>query len=146
MSGNFDWLYVFGSNAIDGRAPSRRQAGHQLAIPGLFRVMKYIWHEEPPLDDEKNTCNCSIWLVRYAYDIMPLWLAHTLSFRSHKNLSFCAFLCMKTPSRWPVSTPRISIALLPHPMIWPVPMKATEVGISPHWRTIFLLTLPNVLT
>lgn len=29
---------------------------YQLAMPGLFKVMKYIWHEEPPLADEKNTC------------------------------------------------------------------------------------------
>lgn len=28
---------------------------HQLAMPGLFRVMKYIWHELPPFADEKNT-------------------------------------------------------------------------------------------
>lgn len=28
---------------------------HQLAIPGLLSVMKYIWHEEPPFAEEKNT-------------------------------------------------------------------------------------------
>jgi len=28
---------------------------YQLAIPGLLSVMKYIWHEEPPFADEKNT-------------------------------------------------------------------------------------------
>ncbi len=32
------------------------------------------------------------------------------------------FLCMKTPSRCPDSTDLISMALLPHPMICPVPM------------------------
>lgn len=47
---------------------------------------------------------------------------------------------MNTPSRWPVSTLRISIALLPQPMIWPVPIYATDVGISPHCRTMFFDT------
>ena len=42
----------------------------------------------------------------------------TLSFRSHRNLSLWARLCMKTPSRWPVSTERISMAFSPQPMIW----------------------------
>ena len=28
----------------------------------------------------------------------------TLSFLSQRNFSFCAFLCMNTPSKWPVST------------------------------------------
>lgn len=42
----------------------------------------------------------------------------TLSFLSHKNFSLCALLCMKTPSKWPVSTERISIAFSPQPMIW----------------------------
>lgn len=41
---------------------------------------------------------------------------------------------------------RTSIALLPQPMIWPVPMYATEVGISPHCRTMFFDTRPMVLT
>lgn len=82
-----------------GEATSSR-AHYQLAMPGLFSVMKYIWHEDPPLADEKNT----------------------LSLRSHKNLSRCAFLCMNTPSRWPLSTERISMALLPQPIICPVPM------------------------
>lgn len=45
---------------------------------------------------------------------------------------------MKTPSKWPVSTFRISIALLPQPIIWPVPIYATDVGISPHCSTMFL--------
>ena len=48
----------------------------------------------------------------------------TLSFLSHKNFSFCAFLCINTPSRWPVSADRISIALFPQPIIWPVLMYA----------------------
>ena len=69
----------------------------------------------------------------------------TLSFLSHRNLSFCAFLCMNTPSRWPVSTLRISMALLPHPMICPVPMYATEVGSSPHCKTMFLETFNDKL-
>ena len=51
----------------------------------------------------------------------------TLSFRSHKNFNFCAFLCIKTPSRCPVSAARISIALLPQPIIWPVPMYAENI-------------------
>lgn len=42
----------------------------------------------------------------------------TLSFRSHRNLSLWARLCMKTPSRWPVSTERISMAFSPQPIIW----------------------------
>lgn len=41
-----------------------------------------------------------------------------MSFRSHRNLSLWARLCMKTPSRWPVSTERISMAFSPQPMIW----------------------------
>lgn len=28
---------------------------HQLAMPGLFKVMKYIWHALLPFADEKNT-------------------------------------------------------------------------------------------
>ena len=31
--------------------------GYQFAMPGLLRVMKYIWHEEPPLALEKKTWN-----------------------------------------------------------------------------------------
>lgn len=58
---------------------------YQFAIPGLLSVIKYIWHDEPPLALLKNT----------------------LSFRSHKNLRRWAFLCIKTPSKWPVSTERI---------------------------------------
>ena len=54
--------------------------------------------------------------------LITLYLKPTLSFLSHRNLSFCAFLCMNTPSKWPVSTLRISMALLPQPMICPVPM------------------------
>lgn len=42
----------------------------------------------------------------------------TLSFLSQRNLSLWALLCMKTPSRWPVSTERISMAFSPQPMIW----------------------------
>ena len=64
----------------------------------------------------------------------------TLSLRSQRNFSFCDFLCMNTPSRWPVSTERISMALLPQPMIWLVPMYATEVGISPHCNIMFFVT------
>lgn len=45
-------------------------------------------------------------------------VAHTLSLRSHKNLSLCALLCMNTPSKCPVSTDRISIAFSPQPIIW----------------------------
>lgn len=68
------------------------------------------------------------------------WTKITLSFLSQRNFSLWAFLCMNTPSRWPVSTLRISMALLPQPMIWPVPMYATDVGISPHCRTMFFDT------
>jgi hypothetical protein len=32
------------------------------------------------------------------------------------------------------------MALLPQPMIWPVPIYATDVGISPHCRTMFFDT------
>jgi len=53
-------------------------------------------------------------------------MAQTLSFRSQRNLSFCGFLCMKTPSSSPVSTERISMALWPQPITWPVPMYATH--------------------
>ena len=28
---------------------------YQLAIPGLFKVIKYIWQEDPPLAEEKKT-------------------------------------------------------------------------------------------
>lgn len=42
----------------------------------------------------------------------------TLSFLSHRNFSFCAFLCINTPSRFPVSTERSSIAFSPQPMTW----------------------------
>lgn len=42
----------------------------------------------------------------------------TLSFLSQRNLSLWALLCIKTPSRWPVSTERISMAFSPQPMIW----------------------------
>lgn len=151
---------------------------YQFAMPGLFSVIKYIWHDDAPLALLKNT----------------------LSLRSQRNFRRWAFLCIKTPSKWPVSTERIwmrakhisiiilksnrchsmrllnytSIALLPQPIIWPVPMYATDVGISPHWNekqitfpfkliynddvehsiriqiitcsTIFLDTLPWVLT
>lgn len=71
---------------------------------------------------------------------------HTLSFLSQRNLSLCAFLCMNTPSRCPESTDRISMALLPQPMIWPVPMNATDVGASPHWSMMFFDTRPYVET
>jgi hypothetical protein len=32
------------------------------------------------------------------------------------------------------------MALLPQPMIWPVPIYATDVGISPHCRRMFFDT------
>lgn len=45
-------------------------------------------------------------------------VSFTLSFRSQRNLSLWALLCIKTPSRWPVSTERISMAFSPQPIIW----------------------------
>ena len=55
----------------------------------------------------------------------------TLSFRSQRNLSFCGFLCMKTPSSSPLSTDRISMALWPQPITWPVPMYASNTHTAP---------------
>lgn len=58
---------------------------YQFAMPGLFSVIKYIWHDDAPLALLKNT----------------------LSLRSQRNFKRWAFLCIKTPSKWPVSTERI---------------------------------------
>ena len=43
---------------------------------------------------------------------------HTLSFLSHRNLSFWAFLCMKTPSKFPVLADLSSMAFSPQPITW----------------------------
>lgn len=42
----------------------------------------------------------------------------TLSFLSHRNFSFWAFLCMKTPSRFPVLADLSSMAFSPQPITW----------------------------
>lgn len=68
----------------------------------------------------------SVWIL-IQEDI--LWFMDqtlTLSFLSQRNLSFCAFLCMNTPSKCPVSAARISIALFPQPIICPVLMYAEK--------------------
>lgn len=61
----------------------------------------------------KFSCYSS-WL----YHTLSVCISLTLSFLSQRNFSLWALLCMKTPSRWPVSTERISMAFSPHPMIW----------------------------
>ena len=53
---------------------------------------------------------------------------HTLSFLSQRNLSFCALLCINTPSRWPESTALISMAFEPHPMMFASPISAVKQG------------------
>lgn len=149
------WLY--GNRAVyrvraftDTSASWGLIRNHQLAMPGLFNVIKYICHELPPLADEKKTYKTTTnitflswirWMKKFNYSIL-----NTLSLRSQRNLSLWAFLCMKTPSKCPLSTLLISMALLPQPMICPVPMYATLVGISPHCSTIVFDTLPYVLT
>ena len=57
---------------------------------------------------------------------VPIYKTITLSFRSQRNLNFCALLCMKTPSRWPVSTALISIAFEPHPIMLASPIRAAN--------------------
>lgn len=69
---------------------------YQFIMEFLFKVMKKTWLLPPDRTEAKNT----------------------LSFLSDRNFSRCARLCMKTPSRCPVSTERISMAFSPQPMIW----------------------------
>lgn len=51
-----------------------------------------------------------------------------------------AYLCKLKKSEWATEIPKMqtfnftSIALLPQPIICPVPMYATDVGISPHCK------------
>lgn len=95
---------------------------HQFMMQFLFRVMKYTWLLPPERTDAKNTCGTT--RVSGLQGRWHSWvqllsvISLTLSFLSQRNFSLWALLCMKTPSRWPVSTDLISMAFSPHPMIW----------------------------
>lgn len=102
---------------------------HQFMMQFLFKVMKYTWLLPPDRTDAKNTWGAaqtprtrvsvtSLNLAGINEPTVPHGASLTLSFLSHRNFSLWALLCMKTPSRWPVSTERISMAFSPHPMIW----------------------------
>lgn len=60
MNGDDTYIVIRGGFCVLIRKDnSRARVGlirdHQLAMPGLFNVMKYIWHALPPFADEKNT-------------------------------------------------------------------------------------------
>lgn len=99
--------------------PSSAPFLHQFMMQFLFRVMKYTWLLPPERTDAKKTCRRTRVSVTFlAPAVVSEVIRLTLSFLSQRNFSLWALLCMKTPSRWPVSTDLISIAFSPHPMIW----------------------------
>lgn len=92
-----------------------------------FDTMKHLWH-------------CWRILCRYARtgisSVAPscAWKHHPDD-RSQPNVSAERIRIHKLRAQLMfLSTVRTSIALLPQPIIWPVPMYATDVGISPHWK------------